>query len=357
MFFHQYKVLVWMGKVCAFVFALASLASSTAQADTLAPGYVVQSYNSVVPDGQFTAYDGQIHYWTSAGYQIYNTTTGSTTAIGPPPNGTLSNGYGDAFGVFDPANNVFYAATLANNGAYLYQYNSSAGTWSNSTSAGVYLASAYGGQVYNGQLYVSGLPATWNGSLENNEILAFGQTAIPNGPSPQTLIQTSGYSADLAIAPDGDVYYGTNDTDKLYRWTAAQVAGVTSTPLTIADAQLVCTMPGGGSGLAVNAAGNVFFTANSYDSENYSSVSTLAIVNPQAPNGYDEIYTSSTDWFGAISVDGNFLHGGALYFTPGFNYGSTNSLVAIQAVPEPGSLALLAAALAVALAAWRWRRS
>jgi hypothetical protein len=352
MFFQQCKVLVWMAKVFVLVFAVASvtlafLTTLTAQAGTLSPGYSMQSYNSVAPDGQFTAYNGQINYWTStAGYQIYNTASGSTTTIGLPPNGTISNPYGDAFGVLDPVNNVFYAGTVAPDfSSYIYEYNRTAGTWSNSTSAGVHVAAAYGAQVYNGQLYVSGL-VSGSGPPPTN-IFAFGQTAIPNGPAPQTLIQASGYSADLAIAPNGDVYYGTNDTDTLYRWTAAQVAAVTSTPLTIANAQTVCTLPGGGGGLTVDSAGNVFFSVNDLNSGN----STLAIVNPSSPTGYDSIYTSSgfADYYGAISVDGNFLHGGTLYFDPGLDGGSTNSLVAIQAVPEPSSLVLLAVAAAFAV--------
>ena len=96
------------------------------------------------------------------GYQIYNTTSGSTTTIGLPPNGTITNGYGDWFGVYDSANNAFYAATLASDftTTYLYEYNGKTGTWSNWTSPGEYLTNAYGGQVYNGQLYVSGLDSS-----------------------------------------------------------------------------------------------------------------------------------------------------------------------------------------------------
>jgi len=328
---------------------------STAQADTLSPGYGMRSLRSVAPDGQFTAYGGQIHYWTSSGgYQVYNTSSGATTTIGLPPNGTITNNFGDAFGVLDPVNNVFYAATVSNSGSYIYEYDRTAGTWSNSTSAGVYLANAFGGQVYNGQLYVSGLPATWTGTPGNTDILVFSNTAIRNEAAPQIAIQASGYSADLAVAPDGDVYYGTNDTDTLYRWTAAQVAAVTSTPLSLGNATNQWNLPGDGGGLAVDAAGNVFFAVNNFNTGD----STLAMLDSKAPNGYDPIYMSDNyqDYFGAISVDGDFLHGGSLYFNPGFNEGGTNSLLAIQAVPEPGTSALLAAGLALVLAARRWRR-
>jgi hypothetical protein len=357
MFFQRYRFLVWPGKVSVIGVALIWLAAPTAQADTLSPGYSMQNVGDIAPEGQFTAYNGQIHYWTSAGgYQIYNTTTGSSTTIGLPPNGTNTNGFGDAFGVFDHANNVFYAGSVNNNSSSIYQYNGTAGTWSNSTSAGLVIPNAFGAQVYNGKLYVSGLASS---SSPPTNILAFGQNAVHSGTQPQTLIQAPGYSAYLAVAPDGDVYYATStyytsgsETDNLYRWSAQQVASLssTSTPLMLTDATEVATLPGNGSGLALDSAGNVFFAVN----DNVTGVSTLGIVDPAASQGYDPIYTSDGDFFGAISADGNFLNGGTLYFNPGIDY--ANSVIGIQAVPEPSSLALLASAMAVVLIARRRRR-
>ncbi|MEN6367805.1 MAG: hypothetical protein ABFC88_13415 [Thermoguttaceae bacterium] len=51
------------------LFGLAAM-PAVARAD-IANGYVMQSY-SVIPDGQFTAYNGQIHYWSNS----YNTPSG-----------------------------------------------------------------------------------------------------------------------------------------------------------------------------------------------------------------------------------------------------------------------------------------
>ena len=123
MVFNRYNFLASTGRVLLSAITIALLAvSSTATADTLSSGYTQQPIN-VSPDGQFTANNGQIYFWNSGiGYQIYNTTTGSTSVIGKPAYQTNSNGYGDAFGVLDPSNSLFYAGTLNNNSASVYEF-------------------------------------------------------------------------------------------------------------------------------------------------------------------------------------------------------------------------------------------
>ncbi len=123
-------------------------------------------------------------------------------------------------------------------------------------------------------------------------------------------------------------------------------------PLTLADAVQSWSLPGNGNGLAVDSAGNVFFAVN----DSVTGDSTLGMLDANAPSGYDTIYTSPSgdDFFGAISVDGNFLKGGTLYFNPGIGY--ANSIAAIEVAPEPGTLALLAVAGGAVLAVRRWRR-
>ena len=127
----------------------------------------------------------------------------------------------------------FFAATYYSGGdSYVYEYDRTAGTWNTDeleTQAGVHIINAYGGQVHNGQLYISGLAEPWSGGYgQDNYIFAFDHAAIPDGDSPRhdTLIQTSGNSAHMAVAPNGDVYYGTYSDNTLYRWTSSQVASV-----------------------------------------------------------------------------------------------------------------------------------
>lgn len=353
--------------VCAFLLALVAM-PAVVRAD-LADGYAMQSY-AVGVEGQFTAYDNQLHYWlATTGYHVYDVMAGTTTTIGLPPDGTFTNSAGDPFGVLDPVNDVFYAGTYYSGGdSYVYGYDRTAGTWSTEvpeTQAGVHMINAYGGQVHNGQLYVAGLAEPWNGGYgQANFIFGFDHAAIPGGDAPRhdTLIETAGNSAHVAVAPNSDVYYGTFSDNTLYHWTASQIAGVTNdlyadeedTFLTLADGEAVLTMPGGGNGMAVDEGGNVFFAVNNFTSE---SNHVLAMVDPSEPAGYREIYTTDgyMDWFGPISVDGDFLNGGTLYFSP--VWGGGGSLLGIQQVPEPGSFVLLASALALALVARRRRRS
>jgi hypothetical protein len=318
----------------------------------LTTGYEMHNY-PVSASGQFTAYNGQIHYWTaSSGYQIYNVASGATTTIGLPPNGINTNGYGDAFGVLDTSNSRFYAATVyGSSDGDVYIYDGNAATWQTPGKNGVMMANAYGGQVQNGQLYVSGLAEPWNGGYgQDTYIFAFDHSAAPGSTARHdTLIQTAGNGANLAVAPNGDVYYGTYSTNTLYRWTAEQVAGVKDDLyasgavdhfLTLTDAAQNWSLPGGGNGLAVDAGGNVFFAVNHFNSD-WTMTSVLGMLDSSQPSGYKEIMTETTDdysyWFGAISVDGNLLDGGTLYFSPAFGAG----IAGVTAVPEPGTFLLL----------------
>jgi len=116
--------------------------------------------------------------------------------------------------------------------------------------------------------------------------------------------------------------------------------GAVDSFLTLADAEVICLMPGAGNGIAIDAGGNVFFASNGFD-DDWNASHILAMVDPTAPGGYREIYSTDgwMDWFGPISVDGDFLNGGTLYFSPS-TFGG-DSMLAIT-VPEPATLALLA---------------
>jgi hypothetical protein len=346
--------------ITVFAAAIAAV-SQVASAERL-----VYESTPVSPHGNYTAHNGELHYWTAAGgYEVYDTEAGTTTTIGLPPNGTNTNGFGDAFGAYDPDNNRFFAATLYGaSDSDVYEYDSSAGSWVTMGQDGVYMTNSYSGQVYGGQLYVGGLIEPWNGGTgQDNYIFAYDHSATPGGDPARhdTLIQTSGNSAQLAVAPNGDVYYGTYlPTNTLYRWSAAAVASVTDdlyapgavdNYLTIADADTILSLPGGGNGLAVDAAGNVFFAVNDW----MAGTHILGMVDGAEPTGYLELFSSTDmmDWFGSVSVDGDFLNGGTLFFSPSWD---GRPLTAVSLIPEPASLALFALAGTVLLRrryAWR----
>jgi len=324
------------------VVATVAVASHMASASEL-----VYESIPVSPHGNYSAHNGELHYWTATGgYTIYDVATGSSNSIGLPPDGTNNNGWGDAFGAYDPDNNRFFAATVYNSSdSDVYEYDLDAGSWVTPGQDGVYMTNAYSGKVHGGQLYVAGLIEPWNGSTgQDNYIFAYDHSATPGGDPARhdTLIQTSGNSADVAVAPNGDVYYGTWGADPtLYRWSADQVASVTDDLyatgavdnfLTFDDAETVLSLPGGGNGLAVDAAGNVFFAVNDY----MAGTHVLGMVDEGETTGYLELFSSGSGHVGAVSVDGDFLNGGTLYFSPAYG----GNLTAVN-VPEPTSLVLL----------------
>ena len=326
--------------------------------------YQIEELAGVSPEGQFTAHNGKIHYWTgSGGYSIYDTASGVTNSIGLPPNGTYSNGYGDAFGVYDSENNLFYAASLyGSSESNIYTYDHNTSSWRTPGQAGVPMINAYGGQVHGGQLYVSGLNEPWDGSYgQDTYISAYDHSATVGGEPPRhdLLIQTSGNSADLAVAPNGDVYYATfsqGEGNQIFRWTADQVSGAFNdlysdepdSYLTLADAVNSWAIPGAGNGLAVDAGGNVFFAVNDYSGA--SDPHTLGWLDTET-GIYETIYTSDSfmDWFGSISVDGDFSKGDPLYFSAG------GSVLGFSLVPEPSAFTLITALVVFGLAQRRKR--
>jgi hypothetical protein len=212
---------------------------------------------------------------------------------------------------------------------------------------GVYVGNSYGGQVHDGQLYISGIVGGTTGIFITDPTATVGQST----PNRSMLIQTGDFaSSGLAVSPTGNVYYVDAMTGVLYCWSASKVEGVISgnPVLTYGQADWNLSLGGGGSSLAVDAAGNVFFAVN-FVGMNMESL--LGVVDRDG-SGYSVIYSDYDDWFaddfdfndmaffGAISVDGDFFNGGTLYFSPGLSRG----LMAITgpAVPEPTSLALLA---------------
>ncbi len=324
----------------------------------LAQYHVVDT--GVYPEGQFTYADGYIHSWTAdSGYSIYDVSTGETSDIGLPPNGTRTNGYGDAFGVYDSTNGLFYAATVYGmSDSDVYVYDTNAGEWQTPGVSGVSMINAYGGQVHNSQLYVSGLAQPWNGGYgQDNYIFAFDHLATPGGDPARhdTLIETAGNSAYLAVAPNGDFYYATYSTSMLYRWSAEQVASVTDDLyepgavdnfLTLGDADDAWAVPGGGNGLAVDDAGNIFFAVN-------GSEHILAMLDPETGE-YITILSSTDfmDWYGAMSIEGDFMAGDPLYFSSGFG----GSIWGISLVPEPSVYAHTLGTLVLLFALYHRRR-
>jgi len=299
-------------------------------------------YSGMMIEGGFNVCDGQVYWWNASdGGHSLNTETGEITDIGQPSS-VNTNGYGDPFGVYDSTTNNFYGATYSNEGSsYLYRYNYTSGTWSSAGSA----VNLYGGAVYNGSLYVSGLTQPWSGGYDNTFVSLYDLTGSGYNDA---LIEVGGASAYVAVDNQGNVYYATysiTGDSALYSWTAEQVAevindlanGEEDTYLTLVNGTKLCDLAGGANGITVDDAGNVFVTYNGT-----SDGSALIMWNGTSGNGYNyDILATSTDyygWFGALSIDGNFLEGDSLYACFNFYGGITE----ITYIPEPATIAILA---------------
>lgn len=326
-------------------------------------------------EGKFTVVDGQAHYWalanstdTSASYQIYdfNATDGNNNSlIGHPVGGTISNRRGDAFGVYDKQTGTFYAGT-SHDSSHIYRYNAGQGGW---IAGNTTLPNAYDGATHNGSLYLTGLPQPWTGGTgQSNSIYKFN----PDGRQ-DTLVETGENSGSLAIADNGDFYYASyGDNAGLYRWSAAQIASVTNdfdhetedTFLTLDTAtQLVDfredgsgTADASGNGVAVDAAGNVFFSVNDYMAGvNYVGVVHAGTGEVSILLDQDDLLSIFADmpyvFLGALSIDGDFFAGASLYLSS-FDY----DIISIQ-VPEPATYALLTGFVALLAVARLRRRS
>lgn len=326
-------------------------AQSTSSIITAESGYMsrdVVTNQSV--SGGFTVANGRVYSWSNqypgyVGFQIGNIATGEVQTIGQPSFPINSNGYGDPFGLYDAANDIFYAGTYNDGGASLYSYSN--GTW---TALGNF-NSLYGADVQNGDVYVSGLNAIWTGGVgQHNQIALFDLSGAGNH---DVLIHATGNSAYVTVDNAGNVYYANYNggTPSLYRWSFESInlvradregglagGGIDDLYLTYDDAELLSSLPGGANGIAVDEGGNVFVTTN-YSSE-------VVMWNESMGTGSGDNYVTigtpaGFGWLGAIDTHGDFLNGGSIYVS---NYGSDGLAEITQAVPEPSVYLLLAVA-------------
>ncbi|WP_319526488.1 hypothetical protein [uncultured Desulfosarcina sp.] len=294
-------------------------------------------------EGSFSVSNGIGHYWASGSYYTVDLATETITNMGAPSS-VLSNGYGDPFGLYDATSNAFYAATYYNEGSsYIYKYDYATETWSE----GVETVNLYSGAIYDGNIYVSGLREPWSGGYDTNYISLFDVEA---GIS-YALIETGGASASVALDNVGNVYYATYGTNELYRWSADQVEGVMEdlangiedTYLTLDDGEKLSDLPGGGNGITVDDAGNVFVTTNG------SAGNLLLMWNGES--GDEDNYTILGEapedeymaWYGFMDIEGDFTLGDSLYLSAA--YGGCITEITAAPVPVPAAIWLLGSGL------------
>ncbi len=299
--------------------------------------------------GGFTADNGKLHYWSpQEGYAVTDIATGAKTLIGLPAGGVRSNTYGDAFGCYDPASGIFYAATIDGmSDAYIYQYDTVSGGWQTGYTSAI---NAFGADTYNSQLYFSGLNEPWSGGFNQDTYISrfventphtYGTTGLGLHDS---LVRTVGNSASVTVDNQGNVYYASYAASALYKWSAAQIVSVTDDILnneadeflTIADATLLLDIPGTGYGITADDAGNIFMSVN-----NFEGGPQVLMWNEELGSSYEVIATLDPSqyfgFFGDLSIDGDFLAGDSLYG----QFGWQNPITEITYVPEPATIAIL----------------
>jgi hypothetical protein len=328
--------------------------ADSAYVDLLIPGTSRDiGAGEILIEGGFSVHDGTGHYWNaSTGYRTVDIATGVVTQMANPD--TWSTNYGgDPFGLYDPTNNAFYAATyFSGSETCLYKYDYSTSSWTAEGAA----VNMYGGAVSNGNLYISGLREPWTGGFDSSYISLYD---FSDDHRHDALIETGGASAHVAVDNAGNVYYatyfnpdGTQGSNVLYRWSAAQVAGVmndlaageTDTYLTLADGEKLADLPdGGGNGITVDEAGNVLVTLNDLS----SGIGYLIQWDGTTGDGENyEIVGLTPDgtyfpWFGPLDIEGDFTEGDPLYGS----FAWTGPITEITAVPVPAAVWLLGSGL------------
>jgi hypothetical protein len=317
--------------------------------------------------GGFSVVDGQVHTWLNdwngyVGYQVSDIATGLVNTIGHPSFPINSNGYGDAFGLYDKSTGSFYAGTYNDAGSGLYRYDTASGNWA---SLGVF-NSLYGAASHNGQVYASGLNAIWTGGVgQGNQIALYDLTGAG---SHDVLIQATGNSAFVALDNAGNIYYANYNggSPGLYKWSFDDInlvradqgggssgGGEDDLYLRYEDAQLLTNLPGGANGIAVDDGGNVFVTVNGSSSALVMWNESMGAWSEEDPFHFQQIAGSegSFGWFGALDTQGDFLNGGSVYLS---NYGSNGLAEITMAVPEPSTYALLIISMG---GLYLWRRN
>jgi len=119
------------------------------------------------------------------------------------------------------------------------------------------------------------------------------------------VVAVGGYAAGIATDAAGNLYYGTDfySDNKLLKFTADALRTAGDT---LATATILSNLPGYGSGVAVDGAGHVLFTTNSFTADGGSD-GTLGIWNgtPTEDDNYRVIGTGGADWYPTVRAVGD----------------------------------------------------
>ncbi len=182
----------------------------------------------------------------------------------------------------------------------IYRIETSSGVWHHEAT----LSGNFDLEIFDGHLIADG--AVYG---DANKIYLLDTTGNDNH---HVLIETGGNSAGFAIAPNGNLFYGTSfsDNNQLVRFAGDELLNVIedtlSEPLQFGQSTILTSLPAGAYDTDIDQAGNVVFTFNDYNSDK-----VLAIFN-SASSTYDTLATASGDydWFTMVKTTGNIKEPG-----------------------------------------------
>lgn len=171
--------------------------------------------------------------------------------------------------------------------------------------------------------------------------------------------ETGGYSADLAFDITGALIYGTNGlgAEQLVRYAAGDINAFLGnpgawTPLSLADATTLSSLPSSASGLYADEFGGVFIAISDFSGFPFSGILAQWTGIEGADDQLNTLATVS-DSLGELDGLGRLVPGGdgILYQSVGFGQPGVNTLV-----PEPRTYAMVAGLLSLGFIVLRRRR-
>jgi len=125
------------------------------------------------------------------------------------------------------------------------------------------------------------------------------------------IIELKGNSAGLAVGKEGNVYYGSTDSEAIYQWDSTAVANVLDnsgvTPLTVSEATKLTDLPAQPYDCEIDEANNLLFSFNPFSSDK-----VMALWNDNSGEGhnFDTLTTTdgTYDWFQGVKSIGNVMN-------------------------------------------------
>ncbi len=318
--------------------------------------------SDIATDCSFYSFDVSSDGSTIAGWdgmtnaiQVIDLTTGTSTSLGAPSDYSAWN----SFTTLDPSGASVWAG-FTNYGTTddrIYQVDLATGAWTLRAK----LSGNFDMAFCNDKAYVSGLNATWSGGTDDTNCIWLLDTTLTdvsgdNGSLHTKVVELGGNSAGLAVDAAGNLYYASYNGDNagLYRWDAASVANAESTGVALdySTGIFLSELEAGAYDVAVDDAGHVLLNGN-------GSYSYVAMWDGTPGSGYNyEILSVGGDssfWHTMLDAYGDVTAGGAFFQTDYNAYGIGMAL-SLNAVPEPSTATALLCGVGLALIASLRRR-